>query len=385
MDDPPLLSEYLAGECSDDAYCMSLAQWEQRKERLLNQWTKGKNPPLLRAYRDGKCSCEAYICCLNKWQEEQLEGIVDADPPKLQEYLAGKCDEEEYLQALGRWRKSREKTNSSMSRSRLDINQPCRPFTVEPRSAGSGRTRALTRVPSTASNGRVSSKRKRQDDEDWLLTHTGRLSFREHKAKEKLLDRRTRSEITRLNPITIEDEEDDSRAAETSTLPTPPASSPPGSEAPVIIIDLQSDDDEDIKLPTPLPLSQPPVKIEQDVTSVDPRQASVDADAHSPHSKNGRVFGTVSECLSLLEDEFKPRQPSGSASSPAILPDSPTVLQDPSTGAWKNKVAFMARSGYSSYPRERTQQASAQAPSIQLVLPDAGLYPADLAGVSHDL
>jgi hypothetical protein len=122
-----------------------------------------------------------------------------------------------------------------------------------------------------AARRKVLLKRKQEDDENWLLKYTGRLSFREQKAREQLLEKRKRSEKARMKPIIVDDEDDNCRGVCIEMLPIPSASSPPLSKAPVVIIDLEGDDEEGVGASTvpSLPSSNLDIKIEQNVHMID--------------------------------------------------------------------------------------------------------------------
>jgi hypothetical protein len=162
---------------------------------------------------------------------------------------------------------------------------------------------------------RENRKRKRFDEEKdhtWLLSHTGKLSYRERRLRDELLQKRAKREEARRNPVVLVDDDGDGTAVPTTreerpmkikdeyglteqlanikeepvstkreelagewrptALPTPPPSSQPEQQADAsktIIIDLGDEDEEDEEAPNPRPKERAAVELDMPSISGD--------------------------------------------------------------------------------------------------------------------
>ena len=214
---------------------------------------------------------------------EQWRNIpVKERPPLFMHFLSGRVGYDDFQMSLYEWdrKKCRERRQEAERNAPQEI---CKREDLE-RPMVNGRS-----LPSTKQGFGAQEQRNFGVDEDeWLLTYGGKLSFREQKRRSELLRKRAASQkptATRSDPIVIDDDSEPSaRSREPTQLPTPPSSSSleadqplspspsPGSEDrawaetlnltltravalrfaeqtstkdPVIIVDLESDEEND--------------------------------------------------------------------------------------------------------------------------------------------
>jgi hypothetical protein len=322
MDEATLLSEYRAGNCSYSEYNDALQSRRCKILRLVIAWKGSEAIPRFRGWQ-GESTEEFF-----RVKEKE---ILSWNPPFLQEYLAGERNGEVYLGSIKRWRDGMENANAA------PVHGSSRPSTI------STNTSNATRPRRAFSERQLLSKRKREDDENWLLTYTGKLSIRERKARKELLEKRERSAKARLNPIVVDGKDDSLGASQVQMLPTPPASSPPVSQAQLVIIDLESDDEEGIGAST-LPSSSSSnlnIRLEPDLTKTDPEHVPPQTD--SPGSHDESHWKAKPEFSPTLRNAFNTEPWACTIASISLFSASPTLLQDPLTSAWTLEVTELSR------------------------------------------